>query len=152
MMNCLRGAVRRSYSTKQTIMNVFDRNSKRNQKNLASVDPEYKNYEYWFEEVGYRVADRVFDVKRSFNKILDLGSSRGYVSKHLTKETVKKIIMLEMADKVLVMRLILGWHFSFNTSLCVVMTRHSLWCPKMGLKLKNWFMMRKMVYHLKMRV
>ena len=45
-MNCLRGAVRRSYSTKQTIMNVFDRNSKRNQKNLASVDPEYKNYEY----------------------------------------------------------------------------------------------------------
>ena len=54
------------------------------------------------------MADRVFDVKRSFNKILDLGSSRGYVSKHLTKETVKKIIMLEMADKVLVMRLILG--------------------------------------------
>ena len=107
-MHCLRGAVRRSYSTKQTIMNVFDRNSKRNQKNLASVDPEYKNYEYLFEEVGYRVADRVFDVKRSFNKILDLGSSRGYVSKHLTKETVKKIIMLEMADKVLVMRLILG--------------------------------------------
>jgi NADH dehydrogenase [ubiquinone] 1 alpha subcomplex assembly factor 5 len=83
-------------------MNVFDRNIKKSQKNLTSIDPEYKNYEYLFEEVGYRVADRVFDVKRSFNRILDLGSSRGYVSKHLTKETVNKIIMLEMADKVLV--------------------------------------------------
>ncbi len=83
-------------------MNVFDRNIKKIQKNLTAVDPDYKNYEYLFDEVGFRLADRVFDVKRSFDKILDLGCSRGYVSKHLTKETVKKVYMLEMAEKILV--------------------------------------------------
>ena len=69
---------------------------------MSALDPDYKNYEYLFDEVGFRVADRVFDIKRSFDKVLDLGCSRGYVAKHLTKETVKKLYMLEMADKLLV--------------------------------------------------
>ena len=106
IVNKLNPLTRRSYSSNQTIMNVFDRNIKKSQKNLAAIDPEYKNYEYLFEEVGYRVADRVFDIKRTFEKILDLGCSRGYVSKHLTKETVKKVIMLEMTDKLLVSHLL----------------------------------------------
>jgi hypothetical protein len=68
-----------------TSLNIFDRETKRSQKNLTSLDANYKDYEYVKSEVGYRVADRVFDIKRSFDTILDLGCQRGYVSKHLTK-------------------------------------------------------------------
>lgn len=66
-------------------LNIFDRESKRRQKNLTCAAANYKDYEYVKSEVGYRVADRVFDIKRSFDSILDLGCQRGYVSKHLTK-------------------------------------------------------------------
>ena len=66
-------------------LNVFDRNAKRLQCNLTIGDPSFKDYEYVKSEVGFRVADRIFDIKRSFNSILDLGCQRGYVSKHLTK-------------------------------------------------------------------
>lgn len=83
-------------------MNVFDRNAKKAQRNLAAANREYKHSEYLHEEVGYRVADRIFDIKRSFDKILDISASRGYVSRNMTKETVKKIVMTEMADKLLV--------------------------------------------------
>lgn len=64
---------------------IFDREAKRVQRNRTSFDPDYKHYEYVKSEVGYRVADRVFDIKRNFDTILDLGCQRGYVSKNLTK-------------------------------------------------------------------
>lgn len=66
-------------------INVFDRNTKRIQRDRSCLAPNYQDYEYVKSEIGYRVADRVFDVKRSFDSILDLGCQRGYVSKHLTK-------------------------------------------------------------------
>lgn len=66
-------------------LNVFDRNTKLIQRNRTASMPDYKEYEYVKSEIGYRVADRVFDIKRSFDNILDLGCQRGYVSKHLTK-------------------------------------------------------------------
>lgn len=66
-------------------LNVFDRETKRAQRNRIVTQPDYKQYEYVKEEIGYRVADRIFDIKRSFNTMLDLGCQRGYVSKHLTK-------------------------------------------------------------------
>ncbi|CAF0721073.1 unnamed protein product [Brachionus calyciflorus] len=82
-------------------LNIFDRETKKLQRNRTAYDPNYKDYEYIKSEVGYRVADRVFDIKRNFNSIIDLGCQRGYVSKNLTKETVKKVYMLEMSDKML---------------------------------------------------
>ena len=66
-------------------LNVFDRNTKRMQRDTSVSDPNFKDYEYVKEEVGFRVADRIFDIKRSFNSVLDLGCQRGYVSKNLTK-------------------------------------------------------------------
>jgi NADH dehydrogenase [ubiquinone] 1 alpha subcomplex assembly factor 5 len=69
------------YSSKVTStpssLNVFDRETKRIQRIRTAVDPNYKDYEYVKAEVGYRVADRVFDIKRSFNTVLDLGCQRG---------------------------------------------------------------------------
>lgn len=64
---------------------IFDRNVKRMQRNRIITDPNYQDYEYVKAEVGYRLADRVFDIKRTFNNVLDLGCQRGYVSKHLDK-------------------------------------------------------------------
>ena len=81
---------------------IFDRNVKRMQRDRAANEPNHKDYEYVKSEVGYRVADRIFDIKRSFNNILDLGCQRGYVSKHLTKDTVNKIHMFEMSEDLLV--------------------------------------------------
>jgi hypothetical protein len=66
-------------------MNIFDRNVKLIQRNKTALHPNYKDFDYVKEEIGARVADRIFDIKRSFNTILDLGCQRGYVSKHLTK-------------------------------------------------------------------
>lgn len=66
-------------------LNIFDRWTKKTQRNRTAYYPDYKNYEYIKSEVGYRVADRIFDIKREFNSILDLGCQRGYVSKNLTK-------------------------------------------------------------------
>ena len=68
-----------------TSLNIFDRETKRKQKNLTCAHPDYKQFEYVKEEIGYRIADRVFDIKRSFDNVLDLGCQRGYVTKHITK-------------------------------------------------------------------
>lgn len=84
----------KSYSTNTTnnSMFIFDRNVKRMQRNHLVTDPNYKDCEYIKSEVGWRVADRVFDIKRSFDNVLDLGCQRGYVSKHL--DTVSIIPLL----------------------------------------------------------
>jgi hypothetical protein len=72
-------------------LNVFDRNTKKIQRNSLANDPNFKDYEYIKSEIGFRLADRIFDIKRNFNSMLDLGCQRGYVSKHLTKVTLFKI-------------------------------------------------------------
>lgn len=69
-------------------LNIFDRESKRIQKNLTCSNLNYREHEYIKDEIGFRVADRVFDIKRSFDTILDLGCQRGHVSKHLTKVNI----------------------------------------------------------------
>ena len=89
--HCLASVANRSYYVRPVIVrfastiNVFDRNTKRIQRDRSCMMPNYQDCEYVKSEIGYRVADRVFDVKRSFDAILDLGCQRGYVSKHLTK-------------------------------------------------------------------
>ena len=76
-----------SSSSSSSSFNIFDRDLKKRQRNQTAADPNYTDYEYVYSEVGSRVADRVFDIKRTFNNILDLGCNRGHVSKHLTKVT-----------------------------------------------------------------
>ncbi|XP_009474491.1 PREDICTED: NADH dehydrogenase [ubiquinone] 1 alpha subcomplex assembly factor 5 [Nipponia nippon] len=51
--------------------------------------------------VGGRVADRVFDILRTFPLALDLGSGRGYIAQHLTKETIEKLIQVDIAENAL---------------------------------------------------
>jgi 16S rRNA A1518/A1519 N6-dimethyltransferase RsmA/KsgA/DIM1 with predicted DNA glycosylase/AP lyase activity len=45
--------------------------------------------------MGYRLADRVLDVTRDIDTVVDVSSGRGFVTRHL--ETVKKVVALEMS-------------------------------------------------------
>ena len=78
-------------------MYVFDRNSKFLQRERAAKAPDVDIYDYIKDEVGYRLADRLFDVKRKFNKVLDLGCGRGHVSKHIVQESVDEIILADLS-------------------------------------------------------
>lgn len=78
-----------------SVMNIFDRTAKIKQKERAASLPNIEIYDYLKEEVGYRLADRIFDIKRQFKCALDLGCGRGYVSKHVVPENVQKLIMCD---------------------------------------------------------
>lgn len=77
-------------------MNVFDRRAKMLQKERAALDPEVKIYDYIKDEVGYRLSDRIFDIKKKFHKALDLGCGRGHISKNILKEYVENLILMDM--------------------------------------------------------
>ncbi|KYM81311.1 hypothetical protein ALC53_08219 [Atta colombica] len=77
-------------------MNVFDRNAKLLQRERAAKDANVQLYDYIKDEVGDRLADRIFDIKRKFGRVLDLGCGRGHVSKRILKGVrVKKEVIDE---------------------------------------------------------
>lgn len=80
---------------------IFDRNVKKLQRNRITNDPNYKDYEYIKSEIGWRVADRVFDITRKFDTVLDMGCQRGFVSKNFDQDVCKKIYMYEMSENLL---------------------------------------------------
>ncbi|XP_047916913.2 arginine-hydroxylase NDUFAF5, mitochondrial isoform X1 [Anser cygnoides] len=82
------------------VLSPFDRRLKRKQKNWAAVQAQRAQCEYLREEVGGRVADRLLDIPRTFPLALDVGSGRGYIAQHLTKEIVEKLIQVDMAENV----------------------------------------------------
>lgn len=54
-------------------VNVFDRNTKNLQRERAAVATDVNVYDYLKDEIGYRLADRVFDIKRKFKLAADIG-------------------------------------------------------------------------------
>lgn len=56
-------------------MYVFNRENKVLQKERAALNEDVQVYDYLKDEVGYRLSDRIFDIKRKFNTIVDLGRS-----------------------------------------------------------------------------
>ncbi|XP_069090206.1 arginine-hydroxylase NDUFAF5, mitochondrial isoform X2 [Pleurodeles waltl] len=83
------------------VLRVFDRNMKRKQKNWSAALPNAEHYNYLKEEVGGRIADRVFDVSRVFPLALDVGCGRGYIAQHLNKETVEKLFAVDISENAL---------------------------------------------------
>lgn len=53
------------------------------------------------EEVGYRLADRLFDIKRDFQCGVDLGGGRGYLTRHILAETVRNIKLYDISPTML---------------------------------------------------
>ncbi|XP_036397032.1 arginine-hydroxylase NDUFAF5, mitochondrial isoform X1 [Megalops cyprinoides] len=78
-------------------MNVFDRSMKRKQKKWAALLQDSDKYEYLKEEVGSRVADRVYDIARTFPLALDVGSGRSYIAEHM-KEVVEKLFLTDISE------------------------------------------------------
>ncbi|XP_045769966.1 arginine-hydroxylase NDUFAF5, mitochondrial [Maniola jurtina] len=104
----LDGLILRSQSTKATkkktassvyrTMNIFDRKAKILQKERAAQSEDYHLSEYIKEEVGWRTADRIFDIKRTFTNAVELGAGRGYVSRHFLPDSVEKVTLCDSSQ------------------------------------------------------
>lgn len=91
-----------SYAAKQKTassiyrtMNIFDRKTKMIQRERAACNEEYHLSEYVKEEIGWRTADKIFDIKRTFKNAVELGASRGYVSRHFLPDSVEKVTLCD---------------------------------------------------------
>ncbi|XP_043968984.1 arginine-hydroxylase NDUFAF5, mitochondrial isoform X2 [Gambusia affinis] len=82
-------------------MNVFNREMKRRQKNWAAVLQDGHQYDYLREEVGSRVADRVYDIARTFPLALDMGGGKSYIAEHLNKEVVQRLVLTDVSQQAL---------------------------------------------------
>ncbi|KAK4023678.1 hypothetical protein OUZ56_009077 [Daphnia magna] len=87
--------------TNTSTMNVFDRLAKKLQRDRTALNEDYHKYNYIKDEVGNRLADRVYDINRKFKKGLDLGCGYGHVSRHLTKDAVDELVMCDHSALVL---------------------------------------------------
>jgi NADH dehydrogenase [ubiquinone] 1 alpha subcomplex assembly factor 5 len=50
-------------------------------------------------EIGYRLSDRLYDVQRDLDKVVNLGCGRGYVSKHITPDRIKHLTLTDSCAK-----------------------------------------------------
>lgn len=82
-------------------LNVFDRQMKRRQRDWAASLQDAPQFEYVREEVGSRVADRVYDVARTFPLALDLGCGRSFIAEHLTTDVVEQIYLTDVSSNCL---------------------------------------------------
>ncbi|XP_019490799.1 PREDICTED: arginine-hydroxylase NDUFAF5, mitochondrial isoform X2 [Hipposideros armiger] len=89
-------------STSPRSLNIFDRDLKRKQKNWAARQPDSVKFDYLKEEVGSRIADRVYDIARDFPLALNVGCGRGYIAQHLNKETVGRFFQVDIAEHALI--------------------------------------------------
>nr|XP_042909797.1 arginine-hydroxylase NDUFAF5, mitochondrial isoform X3 [Parasteatoda tepidariorum] len=67
-----------------TTLDVFDRQTKKIHRNWSAKIKGGEVYDYLKDEIGDRVADRVFDITRTFTNCVELGCGKGHISKHLT--------------------------------------------------------------------
>lgn len=84
-----------------TPMTVFDRTAKVIHKQRAAIAEDSSLYEYIKDEVGYHLSDRLFDIKRQFDLVVDLGCGYGHVSKHISIDNVKELIMCDVCQEIL---------------------------------------------------
>ncbi|GFR67906.1 arginine-hydroxylase NDUFAF5, mitochondrial [Elysia marginata] len=97
-------ALQKSMSSQGSIMNVFDRQAKRMQKERAALGhggEDASVYDYIKDEFGYRLSDRIFDIKRKFKTVVDLGCGRGHVTKHLYNDTVETVYQCDLSPAML---------------------------------------------------
>jgi len=76
---------------------VFDRHAKLLQRERAAAMEDVDHYDFMKEEIGYRVSDRVLDVARKLEVAVDVGSGRGWVTRHLTSHQVGTVTAVEMS-------------------------------------------------------
>lgn len=87
--------------TQHYSMTVFNRKMKLIQRNRTAKDSNYELYDYLREEFGWRLADRIDDVKRNFSHVLDLGCSRGYISKNMQINVANFLCQCDMSTDIM---------------------------------------------------
>ncbi|KAK8735433.1 hypothetical protein OTU49_005389 [Cherax quadricarinatus] len=88
-------------SKQGNVVNVFDRHTKLLQRERAARNPDVAVFDYLKEEVGYRLSDRILDIKRELKIGLDLGCGRGYATKHITDAELKHLYMSDFSPSML---------------------------------------------------
>lgn len=66
-----------------------------------NFSPDAEKFDYVKDEVGFRLADRLFDIKRDFKYGVDLGGGRGYLTKHILAETAENIKLFDISPTML---------------------------------------------------
>ncbi|XP_040891379.1 arginine-hydroxylase NDUFAF5, mitochondrial isoform X1 [Toxotes jaculatrix] len=95
------GPVRGLSGSGRGTMNVFNREMKKRQKNWAASLQDGHQYDYLRDEVGSRVADRVYDIARTFPLALDVGSGKSHIAEHLSKDVVERLFLTDISEKTL---------------------------------------------------
>ncbi|XP_042231358.1 arginine-hydroxylase NDUFAF5, mitochondrial-like isoform X3 [Homarus americanus] len=67
----------------------------------AARNPDVAVFDYLKEEVGYRLSDRILDIKRELKVGLDLGCGRGYVAKNITDVELRHLYMSDFSPAML---------------------------------------------------
>ncbi|CAL1534992.1 unnamed protein product [Lymnaea stagnalis] len=96
----------RNFTTKpqDIIMNVFDRKAKLLQRERSALGVNGEDvsvYDYIKDEFGYRTAERIWDIKRNFGVVVDLGAGRGHVTKNLFRDRIDTIYQCEFSPSLL---------------------------------------------------
>ncbi|XP_060529063.1 arginine-hydroxylase NDUFAF5, mitochondrial [Cylas formicarius] len=88
------------YSIRNEIsVNIFDRNTKTLQRKRAASADDVNLYDYLKDEIGFRLADRLFDIKRKFKLAADIGCNRGYVAKHISPDSIEELILCDVSKR-----------------------------------------------------
>ncbi|KAF1816112.1 S-adenosyl-L-methionine-dependent methyltransferase [Eremomyces bilateralis CBS 781.70] len=67
-------------------LQVFDRHTKWQQKERAAQDVETsRKVDYLRDEVAFRLCERLLDINRNYDKVLDLGANACHIAKALTR-------------------------------------------------------------------
>ncbi|KAJ8707711.1 hypothetical protein PYW07_011388 [Mythimna separata] len=96
--NSSKAAKQKTAASVYRAMNIFDRKAKALQRERSARRDDYHLAEYIKEEVGWRTADRVLDIKRLFKNAVELGASRGYVSRHFLPDSVEKVTLCDTSQ------------------------------------------------------
>ncbi|KAG8835906.1 hypothetical protein FRB91_008391 [Serendipita sp. 411] len=81
---------------------VFDRNAKRLQRDRAAAKndgADHRTVDYLRNEVAERMIERLLDVKRKYESVLDVGAGPGHFSRLIESKLTNKILMLEMSER-----------------------------------------------------
>ncbi|XP_076463601.1 arginine-hydroxylase NDUFAF5, mitochondrial-like [Babylonia areolata] len=85
----------------ETVMNVFDRKAKRVQRDRSALAEDHEVYDYIKDEFGYRLSDRICDIKRKFGVAVELGCGKGFVSRNIYSDMVDTLYQCELSAKTL---------------------------------------------------
>ncbi|KAI9136449.1 S-adenosyl-L-methionine-dependent methyltransferase [Paraphysoderma sedebokerense] len=80
---------------------IFDRQAKTLQRSRAAFHPNSRKSDYLKDEVGRRIVERILDIKKRYDTIVELGSGPGHIIKHLDDDITEKIIMCDISKELL---------------------------------------------------